>query len=242
MLKKLKTKLLYDLNYTNKFAYISLSIASIISLFGSLFFEIDSKWFVILSAIGCSGIVSVVVAVLIEKSNNRVQKKHNEKIIEHLLGSYDLCVKTELQRALACCGKNKEIDVYGKYTISDIKEMLDDVDHKNVYFKCFPVMLEKSIAGLSTISFLEFQKDNDGMTLYSLFEILQSYVAEMNRVVDEEWASELLKTFVLLSLGVIDEINSARNKIVKYSLSEDTARYLLSFRKAKEKVKEEQNA
>lgn len=241
MFKKIKSKILYDLNYTNRFAYVSLSIFSICCLLSSFFFATDSKLFVILSAIGCSGIVSVVVAALVEKSNNRAQKKRDEKIIEHLLFSYDLYIKSELQRALICCEKNKAIDLDREYSVQEIRAMLDNVDYKNVYFKGFPTMLEKSINGLSSINFLEFQRNEDGLTLYSLFENLQSYVSEMKKIVDEDWASELLKILVLSSLNVFDEINSARNKNIKYSISEDTAQYLLSFRKAKEKAKEEQN-
>lgn len=239
MFKKIKTKILYDLNYTNRFAYVSLSIFSICCLLGSLFFTIESKWFVILSAIGCSGIVSVVVAALVEKSNNRARKKRDDKIIEHLLFSYDLYVKTELQRALIYCEKNKEIALDGEYSISEICTLLDEVDHKNVYFKGFPMMLERSLHDLSAMNFLELQKNDDGLTLYSLFEALQSYVTEMQKIADEEWASELLKTLVLSSLKIFDEINTARNKNIKYSITKEAAKYLQSFRKAKQIANED---
>lgn len=101
------------------------------------------------------------------------------------------------------------------------------------------MMLEKSVHDLSTINFLELQKNDDGLTLYSLFGALQSYVTEMQKIVNEEWASELLKTFVLSSLKVFDEINTARNKNIKYSISEETAKYLQGFRKAKLIAKED---
>ncbi len=236
--KKVKEKFLYDLNNTNKYAYVSLSLFSIGCILSSLCFSIENKWFVILSAIGCSGIVSVIVAALIEKSNNRIQKKRDKKIIEHLLFGYDIYVKTELQRALICCEKNKEINLEGEYSISEIRKLLDQVDHKNVYFKGFPMMLERCIHDLSAIRFLELQKDDDGLTLYSLFDTLQSCHNEMNRIVDEEWASESLKILVLTSVGIFEEINEARNKKIKYSISEETAKYLQSFRIAKQKVEE----
>lgn len=238
VLKKAKEKFLYDLNYTNKYAYISLSLFSIGCILRSLCFPVENKWFVILSAIGCSGIVSVIVAALIEKSNNRIQKKFDKKIIEHLLFSYDIHVKAELQRALICCEKNKEIDLEGEYSITEIRELLNQVDHKNVYFKGFPVMLEKCINDLSAISFLELQKDDDGLNLYSLFSTLQSCQNEMNRIVNEEWASESLKILVLTSFGIFEEINETRNKKIKYSISEETAKYLQSFRIAKQEVEE----
>ena len=230
MFKKIKEKFLYDLNYTNKYAYIALSVFSIGCILKSLCFSTDNKWFVILSAIGCSGIVSVIVAALIEKSNNRAQKKRDERIIEHLLFSYDLFVKTELQRVLMCCEKNKEIDLNGQYSISEVQTMLKAVDHTNVYYKGFPKMLERSINELSAINFLELQKNDEGLALYSLFGVLQFYSDEMNRLVDEEWASEILKKYVILTLGTFEEINKARNKKMKYSISKETAQYLQSFR------------
>lgn len=242
MFNKIKKKILYDWNYTNRFAYLSLTLLSVCCLLGSLFFTIDSKLFVVLSAIGCSGVVSVIVSALVEKSNNKSEKKRTEKIITHLLFTYDIHVKTELERALICCEKYKEIDLYKEYTISDIRVILDEVDSNDVYFRRFPSMLEQSINGLSAINFLEFQRNDDGIALYSYFGILQSYTNLMNKFIDENMNSEFLKILVLSSLSVFDDINSARNKNVKYSISEDTAKYLLSMRTEKEKAKEEQYA
>lgn len=242
MFNKIKKKILNDWNYTNRFAYLLLTFLSVCCLLGSLLFSIDSKLFVVLSAIGCSGIVSVIVSALVEKANNRIEKKRNEKIVEQLLFTYDIYVDTELERAIMCCEKYKEIDICKEYTISDIRQMLDELDSNDIYFRGFPSMLERSIEGLSAINLLDFQRNDDGIALYSFFEVLKSYSNLMKNYNDEVCNSELLKTLVLSSLSIFDDINSARNKKVKYSISKDSVKYLLRFRKVNEKVKEEENA
>ena len=238
MFKKFKSKLLNDLNYTNKFAYVSLTIFSVGCVVRSLFFATDSKWFVILSAIGCSGLVSVLVAALIEKSNNRVQKKRDKKIIEHLLFGYDIRVKTELQRALSHCDKNSEIDIDKEYTVMEIREMLDGFDSNNVYFKGFLLMLEKCLSNISADFLLSFENDDEGLRLHTMLEALQGYLGEMNRFSDENEMLDLLKLFTLLSYDMFNEINTIRKKDYKYTVHEDAKKYILAMRNAKNKLKE----
>lgn len=229
MFQKFKSKLLKDLNYTNKFAYVSLTVFSLGCLVRSLFFATDSKWFVILSAIGCSGIVSVLVAALIEKSNNRIQKKRDKKIIEYLLFGYDIRVKTELQRALSHCEKNSEIDLYKEYTVMEIREMLDGLDSDNVYFKGFPMMLEKCLSNVSANFLLSFENDDEGLQLHTMLEALQGYLNEMNRFSDGNEMLDILKSFTLLSYDVFNEINTIRKKDYKYTMHEETKKYILAM-------------
>lgn len=238
MFQKIKSKLLKDLNFTNKFAYISLAIFSVCCLVRSLFFSTDSKWFVILSAIGCSSLVSVIVAVFIEKSNNRVQKKRDEKIREHLLFGYDICVKTELQRALSHCEKNSEIDLDKEYTTVEIRNMLYKLDSNSAYFKGFPLMLEKCLSNISANFLLSFENDDEGLQLHTMIEALQGYLDEMNRFSDENEMLDLLKLFTLLSYDMFNEINTIRKKDYKYTVHEDTKKYIIAMRNAKNKLKE----
>ena len=65
----------------NKFLYVSLFLLSIVVILVSLFFAIDSKWFVLLSGIGCGSFASVLVALLIEIFHCR---EMNEKSV-HVL-------------------------------------------------------------------------------------------------------------------------------------------------------------
>ena len=77
----------------------------------------DSKWFASLSAIGCSGIVSVVVAWLLERSNDRRERNRDRVIINKLLYCFDLFSKIEATRALRTCATYQEFDINYSYTI-----------------------------------------------------------------------------------------------------------------------------
>ena len=109
MFNKLKKQILYQLHHTNMCVYILLSIVSICCLICSLIFETNSKLFVILSALGCSGIVSVIVAALVENSNIKLQEKHDERLLNQLLVNFDYCVDIELKYALIMCENNLKI-------------------------------------------------------------------------------------------------------------------------------------
>lgn len=224
---------------SNLIAYLCLSVLSVGCFFFSLGFSTTDKAFTVFSSLGCSGIVSVIVAWLLECSNNRREKYRDKQIIEHLLFGYDIKVKTELQRALSNCERCEEIDLTKEYTIPEIHDLLDKMEASNVYFKGFPIMLEKALSNLSAITLLQFQKNNDGLQLHEMFGALQGYLDEMNRFLDNNGCDGMLKTFVLLSVDMFDEINMARNKNVKYALPKETANYILTVRRAKTAKKEE---
>lgn len=237
MFQKIKSKLRDALHYTNMSAYVALTILSIGCVVRSIFFATDSKSFVILSAIGCSGLVSVLVSALVEKSNNRVQKKRDKKIIEHLLFGYDIHVKTELQRALSHCEKNSEIDLDKEYTVMEIRNMIEGLNANDVYFKGFPYMLEKCLSNTSANFLLSFENDDEGLQLHTMFEALEGYLTEMNRFSDANEMFDLLKFFTLTSYDAFNEINTIRKKDCKYTVHEDTKKYLLAMRNAKNKLK-----
>ena len=118
----------------NNFIYIILSIASVACCVASLFFDPSQKAFTMLATIGCSGIVSVLVAWLLERSNEKIMEAKNEEILSCLLRKFDVMVQIEMQRALVACAKINDIELNKNYSISDICGLVEKLSSDHVLF------------------------------------------------------------------------------------------------------------
>ena len=86
---------------SNNLLYLALLAAPLMAFGFSFCFSSADREFTLLSSIGCSGIVSVLVAWLIERANERIQKTHDREIVELLLDGFDIRITAEMQRALS---------------------------------------------------------------------------------------------------------------------------------------------
>lgn len=80
--------------------YLALLVVSLTAFGFSFCFSSTEREFTLLSSVGCSGIVSVLVAWLLERSNDRIQGIKNTEILNCLLNGFDIGVKCEMQRAV----------------------------------------------------------------------------------------------------------------------------------------------
>ena len=96
---------------SNSLLYLALLIASLTACGFSFCLSSSERGFTFLSSIGCSGIVSVLVAWLIERANERIQKTHDREIIELLLDGFDVRIAAEMQRALSRCARENNVDM-----------------------------------------------------------------------------------------------------------------------------------
>ena len=238
MFKRLKARIKLALNRSNTFAYISLSVFSSCCFLGSLFCPMDSKWFVSLSAIGCSGIVSVVVAWLLERSNDRRERNRDRIIINKLLYGFDLFSKIEATRALRICATYQDFDINDSYTISDIQSFLDKLDKDNVYFKGFSDSIKRGIGELTEVTLLSFAKNDEGTKLYEAFLALREVIRTLDALEEADGTNEIIKLSVIHCFDFIDDINKIRDKTCVYSISDDEKKLIISFRRARKRNEE----
>ncbi len=78
LLVMFKGWLIHILTETNYIAYFALTILFLGLSLLALGFETYEKPFTVLSSLGCGGIASVIVAWLMEQSNNRINKYRND--------------------------------------------------------------------------------------------------------------------------------------------------------------------
>lgn len=221
----------------NNSIYIILFIVSVACCGASLFFVPSHKAFTMLASIGCSGIVSVLVAWLLEKSNERIRSTKDKAILDCLLNGFDVSVKCEMQRALLNCDRVKELDVDKEYTIAEICTLLKELPADHVYFQGLPDMIEKSMHSLSPTTLLNFSKNESGIKLHSLFSALQSYINTIHLFVENDGIPDVSKGFGIEIITTLDQINKLRGINEKYGIPEDSKKYILAMRKAKQNRK-----
>ena len=217
----------------NNTLYIILSIESIVCCGVSLFFDSSHKAFTMLASIGCCGIVSVLVAWLLERSNERIQNTKDQEILDCLLNGFDIGVKCEMQRALLNCEKVSELDIDKEYSILEICTLLEELPADHVYFQGLPDMIEKSMNSVSPTTLLSFSKNECGIELHSLFSVLQSLINTIHIFAENDGMTELSKGFGIEIVTTLDQINKLRGIDEKYSFSLDSKKYVLAKRKAR---------
>lgn len=222
---------------SNNWLYLLLMAASLSACGFSFCFSSAEREFTILSSIGCSGIVSVLVAWLLERANERIQSTKDKEILDCLLNSFDIGVKCEMQRALLNCDRVNDLDIDKEYSITEICTLLNDLPADHVYFRGLPEMIEKSMSSISPATLLTFSKNESGIQLYSLFSALQSYINTINLFVENDGMPDVSKGFGIEMVTTLDQINKLRGINEKYSISEDSKRYILAMRKAKQNRK-----
>lgn len=221
----------------NNTLYIILTIASVVCCGISLAFNPSHKAFTILASIGCSGIVSVLVAWLLERSNERIQSTKDKEILDCLLNGFDVGVKCEMQRALLNCNRVKELDVDKEYTTTEICTLLKELPADHVYFQGLPDMIEKSMRSISPATLLSFSKNENGIKLHSLFSALQSYINTIHLFIENDGMPDISKGFGIEIITTLDQINKLRGINDTYSVPEDSKKYILAMRKAKQNRK-----
>lgn len=224
---------------SNSLLYIALLIASLTAFGFSFCFSPAERGFTLLSSIGCSGIVSVLVAWLIERANERIQKTHDREIVELLLDGFDVRITAEMQRALSRCAHENNVDLDKRYSVMEIRSLLECVSSTDTYFRGFPHIIEKCFNAQLPLALLSFEKGEDGMKLYALFKTLSEYMSTIQTLEEQPEAAEIIKFLGLTSFKTIDEIYKVRSKAPKYELPKETKQYLLKYKSAVGRTKVE---
>lgn len=215
---------------SNNLIYLLLMAVSLTACGFSFCFPSSERGFTLLSSIGCSGIVSVLVAWLIERANERIQKTHDREIVELLLDGFDIRITAEMQRALSRCARENNVDMDKSYSVMEIRSMLESVSSADTYFKGFPRMMGKCVNTQLPLELLSFEKGEDGMKLYGLFITLNEYMSTIQTLEEQPQAAEIIKFLGLESFKTINEIYEVRTKNPEYKLPEEIRQYLLKYK------------
>ena len=218
------------MNKSNNMLYLALLVVSLIACGFSFCFSSAERGFAFLTSIGCSGIVSVLVAWLIERTNERIQKKHNGDVLNLLLREFDSKTTDKMQQALYECARWGNIDLDRNYSIIEIRTMLDKLNSKNTYFKYFTEIVENNVRDQLPTILLNFDKSSDGIKLCSAFKELCNCLSAIQSLEDVPNSDAVIKFIVLQCFHYVEDIYKVRNKKAQYCIPDKAKPHLMYMR------------
>ena len=221
----------------NNTLYIILTIASVACCGVSLAFDPSHKAFTMLASIGCSGIVSVLVAWLLERSNEKIMNAKNEEILSCLLRKFDVMVRIEMQRALVACAKANDIELNKNYSISDICGFVEKLSSDHVYFRGSLDAIQDGLENVPVDMILQFEQGERGIRLHTLFTRLKQNISVIEWIENENIKDDMLMLVTVQSLYILEDIYLTRNIHETYSVPDQSKNYIKSFRAAINKRK-----
>ena len=221
----------------NNTLYIILSITSVACCGASLVFDPSQKAFTMLASIGCSGIVSVLVAWLLERSNEKIMEAKNEEILSCLLRKFDVMVQIEMQRALVACAKISDIELNKNYSISDICGLVEKLSSDHVYFGGSLDAIRDGLRNVPIDMILQFEQAERGIRLHTLFTRLKQNISVIEWIENENNKDDMLRLVTVQSLHILEDIYLTRNIDDTYSITDQSKNYIKSFRTAINKRK-----
>jgi len=154
---------------TNHRLYIGLLILSCCIVAISFAFPKDSRWFTVVSGLGCGAFASVLVAWLIEYSNCKHRNKRNSEIVESALTEFILGVKNALINIVnTCASHDSSVDVEKKYTFDQVVTMLENADGLLKEWDMIYHNLGVCINGIDVSTLLVYEPTPQHMEIHSL--------------------------------------------------------------------------
>lgn len=204
-------------------------------------YKVGSSIFVDLSCMPLSTVASVLVAWLIERTNERIQKKHNGDVLNLLLREFDSKTTDKMQQALYECARWGNIDLDRNYSIIEIRTMLDKLNSKNTYFKYFTDIVENDVRDQLPTILLNFDKSSDGIKLCSAFKELCNCLSAIQSLEDVPNSDEVIKFIVLQCFHYVEDIYKVRNKKAQYCIPDKAKPHLMYMRTHRRKEVETHN-
>ena len=218
------------MNKSNNWLYLILMIASLMACGLSFCFPSTERGFTLLSSIGCSGIVSVLVAWLLERSNEKIAKTKNKEILSCLLIEFDAIVRIAMQRALVACAKINTMDLNKKYSILEICTLLEKTSSNHVLFKAALDAIRDGLRDVPVDLILQFEQGEDGIRLHVLFTRLKQNLEVFEWIENEDNQNDMLMLITVQSFHILEDIYLTRNIENSYSIPEQSKKYINSFR------------
>ena len=222
----------------NQRLYCLLLAGSLAFLAFSVLLPYSSKWFTVLSGIGCGGIASVAVAWMIDIANCKHKEAINEDFLHQLFFDYDALIKHELSITLKWCAeRNAGIDIDKKYDIQEIQEIIDKADENSPFWASRYAAHSSVNASLLLVGDLT----KDHTSLFSLMTTCEnnfsSFKYSTKHADENDNVNRLAYIMFKTHLSFLDDIYRIRSTHIEVNLSDEDRRYVQKFREAVDQQK-----
>ena len=226
----------------NQRLYCLLLAGSLAFLVFSVLLPYSSKWFTVLSGIGCGGIASVAVAWMIDIANCKHKEAINEDFLQQLFFDYDALIKHELSITLKWCAeRNAGIDIDKKYDIQEIQEIIDKADENSPFWASRYENLGAAHSSVNNSLLLVGDLTKDHTSLFSLMTTCErnfsSFKYSVKYADENDNINRLAYIMFKTHLSFLDDIYRIRSTHVEVNLSDEDKRYVQKFREAVDKQK-----
>ncbi|MBQ7669097.1 MAG: hypothetical protein IJS45_00040 [Clostridia bacterium] len=221
--------------------YLLLLIVAISILLLAILIPIDSKWFAIISGVGCSGIASIIVAWLIDIINCNQKNSLNVSFIDKLFFDHDRIVELELAQIIeGVAKKNKSINLNKVYTLLEIESLLEaesdindysyyDIRYCNLGEAC--KQLDESI--ILSNGYTDLQID-----IFTLIQSCKQNYKAFQEIVrnlpNGKEINTIAKSLLFTHLSFLEKIYEIRGNSIEIGLSQDAIRFVIAYRKAQQ--------
>ena len=168
---------------TNHSLYIKLLILSCCIVAISFAFAKDSRWFTVVSGLGCGAFASVLVAWLIEYSNCKYRAERNSNLVDSALTGFKFGVKNALIYIVnTCASHDSSIDVEKKYTFDQVVTLLENADGLLKEWDMIYHNLGVCINGIEASTLLVYEPTPQHMKIHSLICNMQQIHVQMDYI------------------------------------------------------------
>ena len=193
----------------------------------------------VISVVG-GALASVVIAWILEISNRKEQADRSKRAAECILEKFDFTISRFMKRLLAHCAKNDdEFDINKVYSFDDVINEVQKPNFRKGIFPGLVEVLKKEIDKIDVAMFLFLSQDEYGKNLFSALESTKSLIDVVNfpsNRVDQYEMAETVGVIIILSLMHLYEYRGEEGIFV---LDDSDKEYVIKFREAKRKPKEE---
>lgn len=226
----------------NQRLYCLLLAGSLAFLIFSVLLPFSSKWFTVLSGIGCGGIASAAVAWMIDVANCKHKEAINKDFLQQLFFDYDALVKHELSITLKWCAeRNAGIDINKKYDIHEIQAIISKADENSSFWVSRYESLGAAHSSVNNSLLLVGDLTKDHTSLFSLMTTCESNFSSFKysaKHADEnDNINRLAYIMFKTHLSFLDDIYIIRSEHVEVKLSDEDKRYVQKFREAVDRQK-----
>lgn len=244
--------------------YIRLIIVAVILVGVSFFISVNSRWFAVLTGLGCGGATSILVAWLIDKASCRQKNLTTKNIFSKLFQKFDVDTAYVLNAILSSyAARNEDFDLDKKYSVTQIVELAESGDEKLPEWQRYFKIMRTAFSSINASAFLSYEPAEIHTRLYEVVTraqimhneyaaLLQKSKNEKKEQKKEEGVEETKETieikeeefpiyeyFLLCTdLKTIESIHELRNKNDQYEISPEDKEEIL---KKREESKKEEN-
>lgn len=148
--------------------YIRLITVAVILVGVTVFISDNSRWFAVLTGLGCGGVSSILVAWLLDVANCKHKNIIINDVFSKLFQKFDVDTAYVLNAILSSYAhKNEDFDLEKKYSVPQIVELVESGDEKLPEWQRYFKIMRTAFSSVNASAFLSYEPAETHTKLYA---------------------------------------------------------------------------